>query len=131
MSNTRFFNPRRNGAWSGIGIDRAAARSNAMHLTVTEICSDPGRSGKSFAKRPGLLACLRRFGQGGYGVVIVWAEDRLARNVADAPAISASVFQKRGGVIVVNTCQIDRGPVGGMAIDLRGLPALVNPGKRS
>jgi hypothetical protein len=31
MSNTRFFNPRRNGAWSGIGIDRAAARSNAMH----------------------------------------------------------------------------------------------------
>jgi hypothetical protein len=33
MSNTRFFNPRRNGAWSGIGIDRAAARSNAMHLS--------------------------------------------------------------------------------------------------
>jgi hypothetical protein len=32
MSNTRFFNPRRNGAWSGIGIDRAAARSNAMHF---------------------------------------------------------------------------------------------------
>jgi hypothetical protein len=32
MSNTRFFNPRRNGAWSGIGIDRAAARSNAMQL---------------------------------------------------------------------------------------------------
>jgi hypothetical protein len=31
MSNTRFFNPRRNRAWSGIGIDRAAARSNAMH----------------------------------------------------------------------------------------------------
>jgi hypothetical protein len=34
MSNTRFFNPRRNRAWSGIGIDRAAARSNAMHLFV-------------------------------------------------------------------------------------------------
>jgi hypothetical protein len=33
MSNTRFFNPRRNRAWSGIGIDRAAARSNAMHLS--------------------------------------------------------------------------------------------------
>jgi hypothetical protein len=29
--NAFFFNPRRNGAWSGIGIDRAAARSNAMH----------------------------------------------------------------------------------------------------
>jgi hypothetical protein len=34
MSNTRFFNPRRNRAWSGIGIDRAAARSNAMHFPV-------------------------------------------------------------------------------------------------
>lgn len=48
MSNRRCFNPRRIGALGGDGVNRAAARSNAMHLglpTPSLIYETIGQSG--------------------------------------------------------------------------------------
>jgi hypothetical protein len=69
MSNTRFFNPRRNRAWSGIGIDRAAARSNAMHFSSTRGAMAPGAGSASIAPRLEATQCIGAAAWFSYGVI--------------------------------------------------------------
>lgn len=64
--------------------DAIRAWADAQGLQLVSICRDAGRSGRTMRHRSGLLALLEMVHLGGIGVVVVKAQDRLARAVDHA-----------------------------------------------
>ena len=112
---TRFSNPGKiNSFFTSAEAQEAIIReyvNNRDNITLLEVFSDPGRSGKD-TKRPGYQKMISRILEGGVDIVYAYKLDRMGRNDADLVDLEKFLEEREIRLLYTNDINHEDTPMG-------------------